>query len=95
MTQTETITYNGRGEGYWDRIETLTRELYATGIHGQTGQPVDEGYLDAGTQIRHVERDENGFDNGEPAWFFEASTDGGENWYRHHCYQDPSLYVQS
>jgi len=59
------------------KAQRLAADLWAVGIHGVTGRPVDEGTLTAGTRVRRVTGpDEAGVTR------FEASTDG-RLWYRH------------
>ena len=67
----------------------LRKGLWSQGIHGQTGQPVDEGVLPRGTLIRNsrVLDGELG-----PEFVFEASDDG-VHWYEHRTYDNPAKYV--
>ena len=62
----------------------LLAPITATGIHGLTGQAVDEGTLDAGTLVRDVEcysvQTPEGIGHLRK---FSASTDGGVTWYAH------------
>jgi len=64
------------------RSTRLKSRVYATGIHGVTGRPTEEGWLDAGTLVRGLQ--ETGAVHpldGEPWYRFEASTDGGVSWF--------------
>lgn len=65
---------------------TLVQDLYAIGIHGQTGQETEEGTLAAGALIRDVTSGE-GWAGTE--YQFLASTDGGRLWYRQKSYSRP------
>lgn len=63
----------------------LTQDLDATGIHGITGQEVDEGTLEARkTLIRKIRHED-----GDSIWLFQASTDLGKTWYEHESYSAP------
>jgi len=69
---------------------TLKTDLYATGIHGVTGQQVDEGTLEVGTLIRNV-REHVVCCEDTPIYRFEASTDGGLRWYTQESYSKPDV----
>jgi len=59
----------------------LTGKTWATGIHGITGRPVEEGWLESGTLVRNLRM--TGavrWPEGEPWLQFDASTDGGKTW---------------
>jgi hypothetical protein len=55
----------------------LRKPLYATGIHGITGQDIDTGFLPADTLIKDARQTGT---NGQNVRF-TASTNGGKNWY--------------
>lgn len=57
--------------------QTLKTALYCVGIHGTTGQQIDEGNLPAGTEVR-FEREEEGW---EVTWVYFLSLQGGR-WFR-------------
>ncbi len=62
----------------------LAVAVWAQGIHGITGKPVDWRILEPGTLVRNVrETGEVHPLDGKPWIRFEASTDGGEAWYTH------------
>lgn len=71
----------------------LTEDTYATGIHGVTGQAIDEGWLPTGTLIRNLREAGEGF--GGPIYRFDASTDGGDHWYTQECRSKPETAPQS
>ena len=60
----------------------LRHKTWATGIHGITGRPIDEGYLEPGTLVRNVEPTGALHPlDGRPWFRFDASTDGGQTWF--------------
>lgn len=68
----------------------LHSKVWATGIHGVTGQQTEEGWLDAGTLVRNVQ--ETGAVHpldGMPWYRFDASTDGGRLWFTQECCGEP------
>jgi len=57
----------------------LAKDTYATGVHGITGQELEEGWLAAGTLVRRVSVSDT-LDG--PVTRYEASTDNGGAWYK-------------
>lgn len=70
----------------------LTEKVWATGIHGVTGAPTEEGYLERGTLVRNV-RATGAVDpfDGTPRYRFDASTDGGKTWYTQEVCGEPRV----
>jgi hypothetical protein len=68
---------------------TLAEDTYAIGIHGVTGQQIDEGDLCIGTPVRNVRVERDGPTDAETVYRFEASTDGGRTWYTQETYGRP------
>ena len=69
-------------------VLTLARDTYVFGIHGITGQQIDEGYLAAGTPIKNIRVWEDAPADRETAYRFEACTDGA-GWYTQETYGKP------
>lgn len=68
----------------------LTAKVWATGIHGVTGQQTEEGYLDAGTLVRNVKPTGAVHPlDGMPWYRLDASTDGGKTWYTQEVCGEP------
>ena len=65
----------------------LKYDTFATTVHGLTGRAVEEGILAAGTLIRNLDVEEvDLLGQVTTLSHFEASTDGGQTWYRHRTY---------
>lgn len=62
----------------------LRADTWAMGVHGITGQDVEEGELAAGTLVRNVTYQHT--QEGRQAVRFEASSDGGVSWYPQRSY---------
>ena len=57
-------------------MKRLTKDLFAVGLHGKTGQATEEGTLAAGSLVKQIKA---GGGNGTlRRWMFLASTDGGK-----------------
>jgi hypothetical protein len=70
--------------------KTLAERVFATGIHGVTGKPTDEGWLEPGTLVRNVHQTgEVGWIDGLWLYRFDASTDGGQTWFTHEIRGEP------
>ena len=69
---------------------TLAKDTYATGIHGVTGQEIDEGELEAGTPVRAIRVHTEGPTEAETCYRFEASTNEGRTWYTQETYGRPA-----
>lgn len=68
----------------------LATRVWATGIHGVTGQQTEEGYLEAGTLVRNVKPTGAVHPLDGMLWYrFDASTDGGETWYTQEVCGEP------
>ena len=65
----------------------LVKEICSVGIHGVTGQQVEEGDLQPGTLIKNVRVHEDGYES--TIYRFDASTDGGKLWYTQQSYSKP------
>lgn len=70
----------------------LRAKVYATGIHGVTGQATEEGWLDAGTLVTNV-RPTGAVHplDGMPWYRLEASTDGGRSWFAQEVCGEPPV----
>ena len=70
-------------------MKRLTKDLFAVGLHGKTGQATEEGTLAAGSLIKQIKA--GGGDGTLRRWMFLASTDGGKTWYKQVSYEAPQL----
>lgn len=68
---------------------TLARDTCAIGIHGITGQQIDEGYLTAGTKVKNIRVHEDAPTDADTVYRFEACT-GGTAWYTQETYGKPA-----
>lgn len=68
-------------------VNTLTKAVDATWLHGVTGQDLGTVSLPVGTLARSCEstRTEDGVSTR-----FQASEDGGETWYDYQTYAEPA-----
>ena len=76
------------GAEFTDIDLELAYDLGAVGVHGVTGQDVDEGVLSPGTRVR---RFMVGTNTDGLVCTFEASTDGGSRWFPHRSYEVPRV----
>lgn len=70
----------------------LTKRVWATGIHGVTGQPVEEGWLESGALVRNVKPTGAVHPLDAMPWYrFDASTDGGSTWFTQEVCGEPPV----
>ncbi len=65
------------------RAFNLKADIYCVGIHGITGQYTEEGILEAGCNIRKLEK------LSSTRYRFQANT--GTGWYLQESYEMPSM----
>jgi hypothetical protein len=76
-------------------MKRLKVDCYCEGIHGVTGRVYEAGILPAGTLVRNVVASEGeDVDGAYELMTFEASTDGGQCWYKQRTFGTPGGLVE-
>ena len=70
------------------RVGRLTKEMFVVRILGGVGEW--EARLPAGSLVRGLTAGHDYFDASSQFWSFEASTDGGETWWRLRSSDEPA-----